>query len=114
MERGEWSSSSPGKSGYLYFTKIGGNTPLWEFSPCDVAKIADLGGKALEARFYGMYTPGRGDTALGWTGGCLHVTVGQLLLARTVDDRDTVFVIQIVAQKQTEEEMTARCAVVQR
>ena len=80
-----WSQSSPGKSGFFYFEKIGSSwTPYWEFSPCNSTKIEDLVGKPLKARFYGMYTPGRGETPLLWTGlQSIYVAVGQVLLANS-------------------------------
>jgi hypothetical protein len=109
-----WSGGSPGKSGFFSFEKMGSSwTPYWEFSPCDATKIEDLGGKPLKARFYGMYTPGRGDTVFRYTGlQAIDVAVGQLLLARTVDDPNRIFAIQIEAQSQEREQMSARYAVI--
>jgi hypothetical protein len=97
-----WSPSSPGKGGSLYFEKMGASwTPYWEFSPCDVARIEDVAGKPLKTRFYGLFTPGRRETTLGWTGRQgLKVRVGQVLFARTVDDPQNLLVIQIEGQKQ--------------
>ena len=112
----QWSHSSPGKSGFFYFEKMGVSwTPYWESSPCDVNRIEDLVGKPLKARFYGMYTPGRADTALGSTGGlqAIDVNVGQVLLARTVDDPNKILIIQVMAQKQDEEQMSARYAFIE-
>lgn len=108
-----WSHSSPGRNGFFYFQKIRDRTPLWEFSPCEAAKIEDLSGKPLKAKFYGKYTPGRGDTVLGATAyNAILVAVGQVLFARTVDDPRTIFIIQIEAQKQDQERMSARYTVV--
>ncbi len=114
-KRLQWSSSSPGKSGFFYFEKMDAPpwTPYWEFSPCVATKVEDLVGKPLRAKFYGLYTPGRGDTALGWTGlQALDVAVGQVLLARAVDEPRTVFVIQIERQAQDREQMSVRYAVI--
>jgi hypothetical protein len=87
--------------------------PYWEFSPSEAAKIEDLAGKPLKARFYGMYAPGRRDTPLGWTGlQAIQVTVGQVLLARTVDDSRKIFAIQIESQMQDQERMSARYAII--
>jgi len=112
----EWSHSAPGKTGYFYFEKVStARTSYWEFSPCDLARIEDLDGQPLKARFYGQHTPGRRDTPLGWTGEqSLGVKVGQVLLARTADDPREVFVIQIEGQEQDQdqERMSARYAVI--
>ncbi len=111
----KWSEAGRGKSGYFYFEKMDAPwAPYWEFSPCDVAKIEDLSGKPLKARFYGLYTPGRGETPPGWKGRqAIGVEVGQVLLARTIDEPQNVFVIQIVGQKQDQEQMSARYSVIQ-
>lgn len=114
-QRIEWSHSSPGTSGFFYFKKVGAyrRTPHWEFAPCDASKIEDLAGKPLKAKFYGMYTPGRADTAFGWTGpGSIRMRVGQVLLARTVNDARKVFIIQIVGQKQDQEQTSVRYTVI--
>lgn len=113
-KRLQWSASSPGKNGFLYFEKMGASwTPYWEFSPCDATRIEDLVGKPLTARFYGMYTPGRSETALEWTGlQAIDVAVGQVLLARTVDDPRKIFVIQVERQAQDQEQMSVRYAVI--
>ena len=110
-----WSHCLPGKSGYFYFQKIGApRTPYWEFSPCEVNSIEDMAGKALKARFYGMYTPGRGETALRWRSlQSIEVRVGQTLLARTADEPYKIFIIQITGQKEDQEQMSARYAVIQ-
>ncbi len=113
-ERLQWSQSSPGKSGFFYFEKMSASrTPYWEFSPCDATKIEDLAAKPLKAKFYGMYTPGRGDTGLGYTGlQAMRVAVGQVLLARTVDDPRRIFVIQIQKQAEDQEQMSVRYAII--
>lgn len=113
-ERLQWSQSSPGKSGFFYFEKMGTFwEPYWEFSPCAVNKIEDLANKPLQAKFYGMYTPGRAHTSLRWTGlQAIYVSVGQVLLARTVTDPQKVFIIQIVGQKQEQEQMSIRYSVI--
>ena len=105
-----WSQSSAGKDGFFYFQKMDGSmTPYWEFSPCDETRIEDVVGKPLRIRFYGMYTPGRGDTNLGWNSSqSICVRVGQVLFARTIDAPNKVYIIQIVSQKKDEEQMTAR------
>ncbi len=113
-ERLQWSQSSPGKSGFFRFEKMGAPwTPYWEFSPCHATKIEDLAAKPLKAKFYGLYTPGRGYTVLGYTGlQSIDVAVGQVLLARTVDDPRKIFVIQIQRQAQDQEQMSVRYAII--
>lgn len=108
----QWSRAQPG-SGYLYFEKVGGSrVPYWEFSPCDASRIEDLAGTYLKARFYGMYTSGRGNTKLGWNSlQSIQVSVGQILLARTADDPKTVFVIQIVEQDLDQERLSVEYTV---
>jgi hypothetical protein len=109
-----WSQSSPGKSSFLGFQKMDiSQMPYWEFSPCEANSIEDIVGKPLKARFYGMYTPGRGETSLRMMGlQSLYVNVRQMLLARTVDEPNKIFIIQIMSQKENQEQMSARYAVI--
>jgi len=107
----EWSLSEAGKTGFLYFEKVGSvRTPYWEFAPCDATKVEDLEGKPLKTKFYSMYSPGRAE--VGWAGGlqAIHVFSGKVLLARTSDDLRKVFIIQIV---QDQEHMTVRYTTIQ-
>jgi hypothetical protein len=110
----QWSHSTPGKTGFLYFSMVGvTNTFEWEFSPCGAGKIEDLSGASLKARFYGEHTPGRGDTKLGVnSGNAILVSVGQVLLARTADDPGTIFIIQIAGQDAVQEKMSVRYTVI--
>jgi hypothetical protein len=108
-EKIEWSQSSAGKSGYFYFWKIGKGRPYWEFSLCDVNNIEELDGKRIKTKFYGMYSPGSADARLAWRG---TASVGQVLLARNINNLRKVYAIQVTGQKQDEEEMTARYAVI--
>jgi len=105
----QWSGGMPGKSGYLYFEKTGTDRwqPYWEFSTCDATNIESLAGIPLKAKFSGLYSPGT-------SGQSIQVSVGQVLFARTVDDPNTVFVIQIVEQDKDHERMIARYAIIQR
>jgi len=112
-----WSSCSPGKTGFLYFEKIGVSwTPYWEFAPCEATRIEDLVGKSIKARFYGLLTPGRKQSALGWAGSIqsIQVKVGQVLLARNTEDSQTIFVIQILGQQHDQECMRYRYTTIQR
>jgi len=110
-----WSRSQSGKTGFLYFEKIGAShLPYWEFSLCDATKIEDLSDTSLKGRFYGMYTPRLGNNKLGWSGlQAIQVSVGEVLLARTADDPRTVFIIQMVGQDLNEERLSARYTVIQ-
>ncbi len=112
----QWSQSSPGESGFLYFAKVAppSHTPYWEFAASDVAKVEDLAGKPLRVRFYGMYTPGRAGSPLKWTAysGAIDVRVGQVVLARTSEQPDKVYVIQIVRQETDREQLSFRYAVI--
>lgn len=104
----EWSGSMPGKNGYLYFEKMGSIRwiPYWEFSACDATNIESLAGKPLKAKFSGLFSPGS-------SGQSIPVSVGQVLFARTVDDTNRIFVIQIVEQYKSEQ-MSARYTIIQR
>jgi hypothetical protein len=111
----EWSQSTPGKSGCFYYEKMG--MPRWkagwEFSPCPANAIGDLDGKPLKAKFYGLFAPHGEETGLRWSGlQAIQVEVNQVLLARTVEDPHTVYVIQIVAQSLDEEQMVFHYAVI--
>ena len=58
-EKLNWSQSEPGKSVFFYFTEVGLNNPIWEFSLSDKTEIEELNGKPLKIKFYGMYSPER-------------------------------------------------------
>ena len=71
--------------------------------------------KPLKARFYGLYTSGCAETPLRYTGlQSIDVKVGQVLLARTVDAPDKIFVIQIAGQDRNQDKMNVRYAVIGR
>jgi hypothetical protein len=111
----QWSVCEKGKSGYLYYEKMG--MPRWkggwEFSPCAASEIGDLDGKPLKAKFYGLFAPHGDETGLRWNGPqSIHVVVNQVLLARNVEDSHTVYVIKIIAQSPDEERMTFEYAVI--
>jgi hypothetical protein len=111
LKKLEWSHNSPGKSGSFYSQKITSPwSPYWEFSPCDVNNIEDLAGKMLHTRFYGLFTPGGSETALRMNGPAVRVEVGQVFLARTVDEPKKIYIIQVMSQAKDQEQMTARYA----
>jgi hypothetical protein len=101
-KRIEWSHASPGKSGYFYFGRPGGDVPQWEFSSTGLTDIKTLIERPLSARFYGRSSPGL-EKALNWSGGnAIAVDVGQIILARTVDEPGKVYVIKVVEQDPNE------------
>ncbi|MBM3301518.1 MAG: hypothetical protein FJY85_16400 [Deltaproteobacteria bacterium] len=107
----EWSESTRGESGFLYFTRPGSNSPLWEFSPGAHPRVEDFHGKRLRARFYGMYSPGR-PPALGLRSyNAITVGVGQVVLARTVDDPQAIYVLQVDRQDRDTERVYVRYAI---
>jgi hypothetical protein len=109
--RMEWSHSMPGKAGYLYFTTHGADAPEWEFAASDERDLNAFNGKPLKAKFYGSFSPSR-DKRLGQqAGNAIQVEVGQIILARTVDDPKTLYLLKIERQEQ-KEAMTARYSVI--
>lgn len=98
----EWSHAMPGKSGYLYFKSHAAGSPDWEFAASDFRDIEAFDGKPLQARFCGAFSPSR-DKRLGQSSGnAINVEVGQILLARTVKDPTTIYVLKIESQEQQE------------
>lgn len=107
-----WSHTAPGKSGGFYFCEIGSHKPLWEFAPSPHPWIEGFQGKPLRVRFYGRYTPGR-KSAFRWTGPfAVDVHVGEAILARTVDDPSTVYVIRAESQEAAREMLHVKYAVI--
>lgn len=108
----QWSQSSPGKTGYFCFEKKNVSwKPYWEFASCKTSTIEDLAGKSLAARFQGLFSTG-GDDAIQWGQQSIGVCVGQVILARTVDDLNTIYAIRIEKQSSDTEDITAHYAVV--
>ena len=98
----EWSHASPGKSGYLYFGRPGGDVPQWEFAASEQTDLKAFADQPLSARFYGYSSPGLAK-ALHWTGGsAITVDVGQIVLARTVNEPGKIYIIKIAAQGSAE------------
>lgn len=113
LESGElhWSHIRPGESGYFYFSNQPSDDTKWEFAYVDADDITDLDGKELDVRFGGMFSP-MFDKRLIHTGGGIQVSVGQVVLARTEIERDTVYVLKIHHQAE-HESMTVLQAVLQ-
>ena len=104
----EWSGGMPGKAGYLYF-----EIPrkfYWEFSFCDATNIEDLADKPLKIKFSGYLMP---HTPRRDVNSSIVVSIGKVVFARTVDEPNKIFAIQIIKQEQSES-MTARYTIIQR
>ncbi|MAG92628.1 MAG: hypothetical protein CMJ48_02585 [Planctomycetaceae bacterium] len=110
----QWSSSAPGKTGYFYFADHLPKTPDWEFAYTPAKTIAEFDGKPLEAEFYQRFSPSR-DKQLGASGygNSIQVALGQVVLARTSDDPETIYILQIHKQAR-HEAMTVRYTVVRK
>lgn len=92
----QYSGSSHGKSGFFYFTDHLPETPNWEFAPTDAKEIAEFDAHPLKTRFYQIHSPNRGDL-LGRTGfgNAIYVERGQVILARTSDKPERVYILKI-------------------
>ena len=98
----QWSQSSPGKSGYLYFRGLSPENPKWEFAASDHADIKAFDGMPLKAKFYGEFSPSR-DRRLGLSSsGAINVEVGQVVLARNVQEPTTIYILKIESHEQVE------------
>lgn len=93
-----WSVQAPGESGYFYFSDPQPGAPDWEFATSDRTELEEFDGQPLSAKFFGLYSPSR-DPALGqaW-GNAITVKLGQILLARTVAQPGTIYVIKLHEQ----------------
>jgi hypothetical protein len=89
-----WSHSEAGKSGYVYYSSA--DSPHWQYSKTDARRLEDLSGKPLAAKFTGLYSPGSGENSL-------TVKLGDVILARTETDPDTVYVLEFAGQSTSEE-----------
>lgn len=109
----EWSTSAPGKTGYYYFTDRLPTTPDWEFAYTEAKDITDLDGKPLRAKFYHRFSPSR-DVRLEPTGfgNAIRISKGQVILARTSADPETIYILQIYQQAQ--EAIAVRYAVIEK
>jgi len=87
----EWSKQS-GQSGYIYSRAPGGKAPVWEFASIECSTLEELEGKALKVRFGSTHIPPGGETR--------GVRVGQMVLARHVDEPSTIYVIRFDRQEE--------------
>jgi hypothetical protein len=104
----EWSGGMPDKAGYLYF-----DIPrkfYWEFSFCDATNIEDLADKPLKTKFTGYLMP---HTPRGDINSSIVVSVGQIVFARTIEDPNKTFAIQVIKQDKSQS-MTARYSIIQK
>ena len=107
----DWSGCELGKSGYFYCS-VQWRT-LWEFASCTATNLADFEGKPLLAKFYGEFTPNRQDSGLVWTApNAILASVGQIFLARTVLEPQRIYIVQVKSQKQSEESVAVRYAII--
>ncbi|MCK4850921.1 MAG: hypothetical protein KAT11_06200 [Phycisphaerae bacterium] len=88
----EWSRGSD-QSGYIYSDAPGLDGPVWEFASVDYSTFEELEGKELKVRFSGVYIPPGGATMV--------VRVGQMVLARHIDDPAKIYVMKFKRQDGT-------------
>lgn len=106
----EWSHAAPGQSGYLYFRSHGTQAAEWEFAASDLRNLQDFSDEPLEVKFYGQFSPSL-DHRLGHeSSNAINVKVGQIVLARTVKDPATIYILR-VKQQQKAESLTVEYAV---
>lgn len=84
-----WSRGSD-QSGYIYSDARGTKGPVWEFASIEQSTFKELEGKKLRVRFSVVHIPPGGETRV--------VRVGQMILARHVDDRATIYAIRFDRQ----------------
>ena len=85
----EWSKSGD-QSGYIYSDAPGAEGPVWEFACIEQSTFRELEGKELKVRFSVVHIPPGGETRV--------VRVGQMVLARHVDDPATIYAIRFDRQ----------------
>jgi hypothetical protein len=107
-------TDAPNKTTYFRSEKMGTVAWIanWEFSTCEATNIETLAGKPLKTKFSGLFSPDAGDISNG--NRVTAVSVGQVVFARSVDDPNKIFAIQIVGQDQGKKLMFARYAIIQR
>ena len=94
----EWSIGGT-NTGWLYFRDVGVRQRAlrWEFSPCSETNL--LGVRELPADFYGSSDPRRvevfGEES---TRNAIKVAVGQILFARQIDKKSTIYVLKLKEQ----------------
>jgi hypothetical protein len=84
-----WSRGSD-QSGYIYSDAPGTKGPVWEFASLEQSSFDDLEGRKLDVRFSVVQIPPGGETKV--------VRVGQMILARHVEDRATIYAIRFDRQ----------------
>jgi hypothetical protein len=84
-----WSRGSD-QSGYIYSDAPGTKGPVWEFASIEQSTFKELEGKRLQVRFSVVHIPPGGETRV--------VRVGQMILARHVDDPATIYAIRFDRQ----------------
>jgi hypothetical protein len=97
-----WSHAEPGKDGYLDFGNHLQKTQ-WEFTVPRIGTLADFDKKPLKATFLGKFEPGS-------NGYSVNPSVGQVVLARTADNPQTLYILEFIRQDAAAELATVRCA----
>lgn len=85
----EWSKSGD-QSGCIYSDAPGLEGPVWEFASIKQSTFSELEGKELKARFSLVHIPPGGETR--------RVRVGQMVLARHVDEPNIIYAIRFSRQ----------------
>jgi hypothetical protein len=94
--------------GHIYMTAMepsARNTPRWEFALSARRRLRDVTREDLQCEFYGVNDP-RGTNIFGprytgvnthtaWEGHAIRVPDGQVIMARLITNRSTVYVIQL-------------------
>jgi hypothetical protein len=114
LGRLEWSQSSPGKSGYLYYNSPKRGLPQWEFAAVDerLTEVESLEGTVLKGRFFGPTSPAR-DKRLGQPfSNAIQVEVGRVVLVRDRRTPERICILEIASQGM-DESMTARYVIVE-
>ena len=105
------------KAAIYTFEKVLTDKTIWEFAASKNKTIEEFDGKPLKTKFYGQFSPGldiTGKSGLRWTGGsAIHVNVGQVVLARTIDKPRTIYIIKIEKQEADKETVTVKYAIIQ-
>jgi hypothetical protein len=85
----EWSKGGD-QSGYIYSDAPGTKGPVWELASIEQSTFRELEGKKLQVRFSLSHIPPAGETRI--------VRVGQMILARHIDDPATIYAIRFDRQ----------------
>jgi hypothetical protein len=97
----EWSVCDPdGGTGWIYFHQPQSNRAVWEFAPIEAARLEEVTDEDLKQTLYSR------DTSSGWKtvfdagayGTGFRVAVGEVYLAKHIDDTNHVYAIELTDQ----------------